>query len=95
MRALDGRIASTVQARDAARSAWDVATARYRAGLGNQIDVLAAQQPLLQFDQQIVALRSQRLAAAIDLDHALGGGLVLTAPTTPDIATAPARNPSP
>ena len=95
MRALDGRIASTVQARDVARSAWDVATARYRAGLGNQIDVLAAQQPLLQFDQQIVALRSQRLAAAIDLDHALGGCLVLTAPTTPDIATAPARNPSP
>ena len=53
------------------------------------------QEILLQFDQQIVALRSQRLAAAIDLDHALGGGLVLNAPTTPDIATAPARNPTP
>ena len=98
MRALDGRIATTVQARDAAQAAWDIATARYRAGLGNQIDVLSAQEPLLQFDQQIVALRSQRLAAAIDLDLALGGGLVLTAPTaptTPDIATAPARNPTP
>ncbi|MGH8086067.1 MAG: efflux transporter outer membrane subunit [Lysobacter sp.] len=98
MRSLDARIASTVQASDAAQSAWDIATARYRAGLGNQIDVLSAQEPLLQFDQQIVALRSQRLDAAIDLDRALGGGLVLAAPTpsTPsDIATAPARNPTP
>lgn len=97
MRSLDARIASSVQARDAAQSAWDIATARYRAGLGNQIDVLSAQEPLLQFDQQIVGLRSQRLAAAIDLDRALGGGLVLAAPTPSspsDIATAPVRNPS-
>lgn len=102
MSSLDARIASATSARDAAKSAWEIATARYRAGLGNQIDVLSAQEPLLRFDQQIVSLRSLRLAAAIDLDQALGGGLVLSAPVA-DIATSnlsdhaqtPVRNPTP
>ena len=91
MRSLDAQAASAQQARDAAQSAWQLATTRYRAGLGTQLDVLAAQRPLLQLDQQLVALRAQRLAAAVDLDRALGGGLQLTAPedNTNDIAKAP------
>ena len=91
-RSLDAQIASATQARDAARSAWDIATQRYKAGLGTQLDVLAAQRPLLDSDRQLTVLRAQRLAASIDLDRALGGGLVLTAPTsdsTSDIAKAP------
>jgi NodT family efflux transporter outer membrane factor (OMF) lipoprotein len=88
-RSLDAQIASTTQARDAAQAAWQLASARYHAGLGNQLDVLAAQQPLLQFDQMLAALRAQRLTAAIDLDRALGGGLSPNAPdTTIDIAKA-------
>jgi NodT family efflux transporter outer membrane factor (OMF) lipoprotein len=93
-RALDAQIASTTQARDAAQAAWQLASTRYRAGLGTQLDVLAAQRPLLQFDQQLAALRAQRTTAAIDLDRALGGGLAPPAPTPasasiPDIAKAP------
>ena len=76
------RLARRQRARAAAQSAWDLALARYRAGLGTQLDVLAAQRPLLQFDQQIAALQAQRLAAAIDLDRALGGGMVLESPVT-------------
>lgn len=79
-RSLDAQIASTTQARDAVQAAWQLGTTRYRAGLGTQIDVLTAQRPLLQIDQQLAALRAQRLLAAVDLDRALGGGLVLTAP---------------
>ncbi|MEO8367369.1 MAG: efflux transporter outer membrane subunit [Pseudoxanthomonas sp.] len=82
-RSLDQQIASSKRARAAAQSAWDLAQTRYRAGLGTQLDVLSAQRPLLQFDQQIAALQAQRLNAAIDLDRALGGGLVLAQPTTP------------
>ena len=70
------------------RTAWDLAQARYRAGLGTQLDVLSAQRPLLQLDQQIAALQAQRLSAAIDLDRALGGGLTLEQPTTPIANTA-------
>jgi NodT family efflux transporter outer membrane factor (OMF) lipoprotein len=89
-RSLDGQIVSATQARDAAQSAWDIATSRYRAGLGTQLDVLAAQRPLLELDRQLTVLRAQRLAASIDLDRALGGGLVLdTSYSDQDIARAP------
>lgn len=88
-RSLDGQIVSATQARDAAQSAWDIATSRYRAGLGTQLDVLAAQRPLLELDRQLTVLRAQRLAASIDLDRALGGGLVLdTSYSDQDIARA-------
>ena len=87
-RSLDGQIVSATQARDAAQSAWDIATSRYRAGLGTQLDVLAAQRPLLELDRQLTVLRAQRLAASIDLDRALGGGLVLDVPNSKNIAKA-------
>lgn len=87
-RSLDAQIVAATQARDAAQEAWRLATVRYRAGLGTQLDVLAAQRPLLDHDQQLTLLRAQRIAAAIDLDRALGGGLVLAAPTaTQPVAT--------
>jgi len=79
-RSLDAQIASTLQARSAAQAALQLATTRYRAGLGTQLDVLAAQRPLLQFDQQLATLRAQRITATIDLDRALGGGLAPTIP---------------
>ena len=94
-RSLDAQIASARQAGDAADAAWQLAQTRYHAGLGTQLDVLVAQQPLLQLDQQLAALQAQRLTAAVDLDRALGGGLDLVAPTSavpdsnPDLAKAP------
>lgn len=84
-RSLDAQIDSAAQAHDAAGAAWQIATSRYQAGLGTQLDVLAAQRPLLQLDQQLADLRAQRTLAAIDLDRALGGGLAPTAPSA-DIA---------
>jgi NodT family efflux transporter outer membrane factor (OMF) lipoprotein len=85
MRSLDTQLSAAIRARDAAQSAWRIASDRHGAGLGNQLDVLAAQQPLLQYDQQLAALRAQRLQAAVDLDRALGGGLALPAVPSDDI----------
>lgn len=81
-RSLDQQLAAAHRARDAAQAALQLAQARYRAGLGTQIDVLTAQRPLLQLEQQTAALQAQRLATAIDLDAALGGGLVLESPSS-------------
>ena len=81
-RSLDQQLAAANRARDAAQAALQLAQARYRAGLGTQIDVLTAQRQLLQLEQQTAALQAQRLAAAIDLDAALGGGLVLESPSS-------------
>ncbi len=89
-RSLDAQVESARQAGDAAQAAWQLAQVRYRAGLGNQLEVLAAQRPLLQLDQQLAALRAQRLAASVELDRALGGGLDLRSPDSlPDLARAP------
>ena len=93
-RSLDAQLASAQRAREAAQSAWQLASTRYKAGLGTQLDVLGAQRPLLQFDQQIAALRAQRLSSAIELDRALGGGLAFAAPSfdnpsSDDISKAP------
>ena len=95
-RALDAQIAAARQASDAASAALQLAQSRYSAGVGTQLDVLAAQQPLLQLEQQLAALRAQRLTAVIELDRALGGGLQLDRPgsasasdSIPDLAKAP------
>ena len=89
-RSLDAQIASATQARDAAESALKLADTRYQAGLGTQLDVLSAQRPLLQLEQQLAALRARRYAATVDLDRALGGGL---APVGPGAAAEPDSNP--
>ena len=77
-RALDAQIITTRQARDTAGKAHALVQQRYRAGLATQLDVLAAQRPLLQLDQQLAGLNAKRRTAAIDLDQALGGGLPVT-----------------
>src|SRR5690606_40195126 len=73
-RSLDAQVISATQARDAARAALEIADQRYEAGLGTQIDVLLAQRPLLQLEQQLATLTAQRYAATVDLDRALRGG---------------------
>lgn len=79
-RSLDAQIATVDEALTAANAALSLADTRYRAGLGTQLDVLSAQRPLFQLEQQQAGLRAQRLLATVDLDRALGGGLVLPAP---------------
>lgn len=92
MRSLDAQLSAATRARDAAQSAWRIASDRHGAGLGNRLDVLVAQQPLLQYDRQLASLRAQRLQAVVDLDRALGGGLALPAVPSHDtdhLAKAP------
>ncbi|QIL20359.1 efflux transporter outer membrane subunit [Thermomonas sp. HDW16] len=79
-RALDAQIASTRIARDTAAKAYAMVAQRHRAGLTNQLDVLAAQKPLLQLDQQLATLNAKRRTSTIDLDQALGGGIAIEAP---------------
>src|SRR5690606_26004548 len=81
IRSTEAQAGALEQARTAAADALELARQRYKAGLGTQLDVLAAQKPLLQIEQQLAGLRAQRYAAGIDLDRALGGGLELAAPT--------------
>jgi outer membrane protein, multidrug efflux system len=62
------------QAVDAARRTLDISTSRYQGGLINYLDVVTAQQNLLQNEQQAAVIHGQRLVASVLLVKALGGG---------------------
>jgi len=57
-----------------AREAYDLALLRYREGLGNYLQVLSAEQPLLVQRSLDADLHARELALSIDLVRALGGG---------------------
>ena len=73
-RSVDDQRREQVEAVATAREAYDLALLRYREGLGNYLQVLSAEQPLLVQQALDVDLRARQLALSIDLARALGGG---------------------
>jgi NodT family efflux transporter outer membrane factor (OMF) lipoprotein len=69
------------QAQEAAESAYDIAVQRYKAGLGNYLNVLAAENAVLAQRRLAVDLAARALDSQVGLARALGGGY-----------TAPARS---
>jgi outer membrane protein, multidrug efflux system len=65
---------SQQEAVDAARRTLDIATSRYVGGLVNYLDVVNAQQNLLNNEQQLAVIQGQRLVTSVLLIKALGGG---------------------
>ncbi|PYT68058.1 MAG: RND transporter [Acidobacteria bacterium] len=59
---------------DSARRTVDIATSRYVGGLVNYLDVVNAQQTLLNNEQELAVIRGQRLVTSVLLVKALGGG---------------------
>ena len=89
LHAIDAQIATQRQALDAAQSAYELGSKRYRSGVSAYLDVLGVQQPLLRAEQQLADLHAQRLLASVRLVQALGGGFqpdALPAESTPDTA---------
>jgi NodT family efflux transporter outer membrane factor (OMF) lipoprotein len=62
------------QAISTARAAYDLAQARYQSGIDNNLQVIAAQEQLLQQDSLDVDLRAHTFDLSINLIRALGGG---------------------
>jgi NodT family efflux transporter outer membrane factor (OMF) lipoprotein len=73
-RSVDAQRAEQTQALSTAQEAYDLALLRYREGVGNYLQVLSAEQPLLAQQSLDVDLRSRELALSINLVRALGGG---------------------
>lgn len=65
---------SQLQAVNAARRALDISTSRYSGGLVSYLDVVTAQQTLLNDEQQLAVIQGQRLVSSVLLVKALGGG---------------------
>lgn len=71
---LDQAFHSQEQAVDAARRTLNISTDRYTGGLVSYLDVVTAQQALLNNEQQLAVIRGQRLVTSVLLVKALGGG---------------------
>ncbi|HWZ96714.1 MAG TPA: efflux transporter outer membrane subunit [Candidatus Dormibacteraeota bacterium] len=59
---------------DAARRTLQIAESRYTGGLVSYLDVVSAQQNLLNNEQQMAIIRGQKLVTSVLLVKALGGG---------------------
>jgi NodT family efflux transporter outer membrane factor (OMF) lipoprotein len=73
-RSVDEQRTQQQAASTTAREAYDLALLRYREGLGNYLQVLSAEQPLLTQQSLDADLRARELALSINLVRALGGG---------------------
>jgi outer membrane protein TolC len=66
------------QAQSAAEGAYAIAVQRYKAGLGNYLQVLTAESTVLAQRRQSVELAARALDVQVGLARALGGGYVPT-----------------
>ena len=74
MRALDVRRGEQRQALASAQAAYDLALIRYREGLGNYLQVLSAETPLLAQRSLGAELDARERVLSVNLIRALGGG---------------------
>ena len=73
-RSVDAQRREQRQALATAQEAYDLALLRYREGLGNYLQVLSAESPLLDQRSLDADLRARELSVSIGLVRALGGG---------------------
>ncbi len=76
--ALDARISKTQEAVNAAQKALQIASNRYKGGLATYLDVLVAEESLLNNQRALVNLQSRAFSLDLALIHALGGGFQTT-----------------
>jgi len=73
-RALAIRLKHCRAAEAEARAAWKIANNRYQGGLGNYLDVLTAEDALIQSHRVVASLEARAFTLDIALIRALGGG---------------------
>ena len=82
-RSLADQVQAQQQAQANAQAAHALAQQRYRAGIGNYLEVLSTQDQLLQAEQRLSNLQSQQLLSSVRLSAALGGGFQPAAAPAP------------
>jgi NodT family efflux transporter outer membrane factor (OMF) lipoprotein len=74
LQVLDAARVSQAAAVEASRRQLDIATSRYVGGLVSYLDVVSAQQIVLNTEQEAAIIQGQRLVTTVLLVKALGGG---------------------
>jgi len=78
LRILDQEAATEQRAVDSARHSFDLSNTRYKGGVTSYLEVLAAEQTLLQDQVTAINIVSRQFAASVSLVRALGGGWDVT-----------------
>ena len=73
-KALKARLEKTEEAYQDAKAAYQIADNRYRGGLATYLDVLTAEDAMLNTQRALVNLQSRSFSLDVSLIHALGGG---------------------
>src|SRR5260221_11717620 len=73
-RSVEQQLVQQQAALDSAQEAYNLALMRYREGIGNYLQVLSVEAPLLEQQSLAAELRARQLDISIDLVRALGGG---------------------
>jgi outer membrane protein TolC len=74
LQALQGQAAQQGEALRASNASFDLAQRRYRSGLSPQLNVLSAEDVLIQAKRQDASLSADLLSARVALLMAMGGG---------------------
>ena len=74
LQSLEGQAAQQGEALRASNTSFDLATRRYRSGLSPQLNVLSAEDVLIQAKRQDAAISADLLSARVSLLMAMGGG---------------------
>lgn len=78
---LGDQLAAQYRLQDNFEQTYQIADARFKAGIANYLDVLDAQRSLLSTQQGILDLELQKIISQIELYQVLGGGANLDVPT--------------
>ncbi|WP_373054858.1 AdeC/AdeK/OprM family multidrug efflux complex outer membrane factor [Vibrio salinus] len=76
--ALDAQIKKMKEAVAAAKESHQIASNRYRGGLATYLDVLSAEDALLNSERALANLQAKAFSLDLSLIHALGGGYINT-----------------
>jgi NodT family efflux transporter outer membrane factor (OMF) lipoprotein len=88
LQSLERQQRAQADALTAAEAAYDLATQRYRAGLGNFLVVLNAENTVIAQRRAATDLKARHLAAEVALARSLGGGLTANDLPAPTLARA-------
>lgn len=83
---LSEQLAAQYRLQDNFEQTYQIADARFKAGLSNYLDVLDAQRSLFSTQQGILDLELQKIISQVELYQVLGGGANLDVPTIIPVA---------
>ena len=80
LKSFEQQLIDAKESMELAEKSYQITEKRYQAGMGSQLEVLMAEQQLLQAESAFTALKNQQQESQIQLIKSLGGGFLASQP---------------